>query len=185
MQAEVARATYKCALRFWRGRYLKAAPVFDAPQARQICQTPRRLDAIRAASATRVGQTLADWRPRSGAEPRAGAERRAWRAGLTAGEAVLFPPACSPDAPARRGAVIEFTGGFDRAVFVDPDFGRAPADRRQGQALLAVGSPRRRRRGPPVTILHAPVFSPAGGERLRGSASRARKSFETQAALRR
>jgi hypothetical protein len=35
------------------------------------------------------GQTLAQ-RPRSGAEPRTGASRRAWRAGLTVREPVLF-----------------------------------------------------------------------------------------------
>ena len=38
-----------------------------------------------------------------------------------------------------RGAVIEFPGGFDRAVFVEPSFGRVVADR-QDQALRADAS---------------------------------------------
>jgi hypothetical protein len=49
-----------------------------------------RPDAIRAAQAERgVKPLLCIERPRSGAKPRTGAFRRAWRAGLTAGDPLL------------------------------------------------------------------------------------------------
>ena len=50
-------------------------------------------------------QTLAQ-RPRSGAEPRTGAERRAWRAGLTAGDALL------PTRHGGRGSILPSHGAW-------------------------------------------------------------------------